>query len=505
MTDRSPDLTRRLLLAGLIAGGAQAALAAPPTVSLRPLPRPGLDSAGARAVRVSGLEDLVAAARLSGKIGCVVADARSGAVLEVMNPVLPLPPASTAKAITALYALDALGAGHRFRTRLIADGPVEAGRLKGDLILAGGGDPTLDTDALGDLAGALKRTGIFEVTGRLLTHDAGWPDVRSIDPGQPDHLGYSPAISGLNLNYNRVHFEWRRGQGGAWALSMEARGQRFRPAVQTARIEIARRAAPVFTYSGQGGVDRWSVAEGALGNGGARWLPVRRPEAYAAETFASLARSHGIVLRPGGAVARLPAGAQVLASQDSLALAEILRAMLRYSTNITAECVGLAASARLEGEAPGSLAASGRGMSGWLEARAKAHQARFVDHSGLGDASRISAGEMVRSLVQLAPDAGLKPLLREVGMRDAKGRPMEGYPATISAKTGTLNFVSTLAGFVDMKNGRELAFTIFCADMERRDALSREERERPEGSRAWIGRARKLQFELIDRWAGLYG
>ena len=76
-----------------------------------------------------------------------------------------LAPASVTKAVTALYALDTLGRGHRFATRLLAAGPVEDGVLRGDLVLAGGGDPTLDTDALADMAAGLKRAGVREVTG----------------------------------------------------------------------------------------------------------------------------------------------------------------------------------------------------------------------------------------------------------------------------------------------------------------------------------------------------
>jgi D-alanyl-D-alanine carboxypeptidase/D-alanyl-D-alanine-endopeptidase (penicillin-binding protein 4) len=53
-----------------------------------------------------------------------------------------LPPASVAKALTSLYALDTLGADHRFQTRVMATGSVIGGVLKGDLILVGGGDHT---------------------------------------------------------------------------------------------------------------------------------------------------------------------------------------------------------------------------------------------------------------------------------------------------------------------------------------------------------------------------
>ena len=61
-------------------------------------------------------------------------------------------------------------------------------------------------------------------------------------------------------------------------------------------MQVVDRAGPVYTYRRGDGVDEWTVARGALGNGGARWLPVRRPDLYAAEVFQTLVRSHGIVL-----------------------------------------------------------------------------------------------------------------------------------------------------------------------------------------------------------------
>ena len=68
------------------------------------------------------------------------------------------------------------------------------------------------------------------------------------------------------------------------------------------------------------------------------------------------------------------------------------------------------------------------------------------------------------------------------------------------AKTGTLNFVSSLAGFVTVPGGRDLAFAIFTADTARRDAIPPAERERPPGSKSWARRSRRLQKQLIREW-----
>ena len=81
---------------------------------------------------------------------------------------------------------------------------------------------------------------------------------------------------------------------------------------------------------------------------------------------------------------------------------------------------------------------------------------------------------------------------------------MRDSPLEVVAKTGTLNFVSSLAGYIRTPNGRDLAFAIFSSDLPHRARLTREERERPEGGRAWARRARRLQNDLLLRWGAAF-
>ncbi|WP_371170780.1 D-alanyl-D-alanine carboxypeptidase/D-alanyl-D-alanine-endopeptidase [Aliiroseovarius sp. 2305UL8-7] len=451
---------------------------------------------------IPSAQALIEEANLGGKIGFVVADAITGEILEAQSPVLPLPPASVAKAITAVYAISALGLEHGFTTELVATGPVVGGVLQGDLVLAGGADPTLDTNALANMAKALKTKGIRSIKGDFIIYGDKLPYARMIDPDQPDYLGYNPAISGLNLNYNRVHFEWKRA-GGDFDVSMEARSDRFRPPVKMARMQIVDRKAPVYTYEDGDGVDRWTVARGALGKGGSRWLPVRRPDLYAGEVFQVLARSEGVRLPAPIVSDKAPKGT-VLAVHRSRPMAEVARGMLKYSTNLTAEVTGLSASIA-RGEMPASLSESGAAMAKWMNTELGARRASFQDHSGLSDRSRVSANDMVKALVSVGPDGYLPGLMKEITPLDRKGRPVNDASFSIRAKTGTLNFVSTLAGFMTAPNGRPLAFAIFTADMERRNAIPKADRERPKGAKGWSRRSRWLQHRLLSRWAMTYG
>ena len=236
---------------------------------------------------VPDADAIINGAKLSGDVAFAVAKADTGAWLECRNEQIGTPPASVTKAITALYALDALGPDHQFETRLCATGPVENGALQGDLVLVGGGDPTLDTNGMADMAAQLKAAGVRAVTGDFKVFEAALPVLRQIDPEQPDHVGYNPAVSGLALNFNRVHFEWKRASG-QYTVTMDARSDKYRPAVVMAAMQVADRSTPVYTYEERSGKDHWTVARGALGGGGARWLPVRKPGLYAGDVFATM-------------------------------------------------------------------------------------------------------------------------------------------------------------------------------------------------------------------------
>ncbi|RWR52138.1 D-alanyl-D-alanine carboxypeptidase/D-alanyl-D-alanine-endopeptidase [Sinirhodobacter huangdaonensis] len=451
------------------------------------------------ALRPGSAEDLIAAAQLGGEVSYVVVDARSGLVLEQRGADRGMPPASTAKTITSLYALETLGPDYRFRTRLIATGPIAGGKIQGDLVLAGGGDPTLETDALAEMAARLAAAGVRGVTGRFLVWGGAIPSAEQIADDQPVQVGYNPGISGLILNYNRVYFEWKRAAGG-YALTMDARGARNVPRVYSADVGLSSRAAPLFTYARQGGKEHWTVATGSLGKAGSRWLPVRDPVAYAGDVFQTLARAQGVPLPAPKPVAMLPGGT-VLVEQASDPLPVILRAMMKHSTNVTAEAVGMTTS--VARGAPAGRGASGAAMSEWLHARLGGGRARFVDHSGLGADTRISAMEMVRAVTLLGPKAGLRGLMKPFALRDAGGKVQQGQALRVDAKTGTLNFVSTLTGYMTAPDGTELAFAIFTGDVARRARAGAS--EQPQGGRAWISRSKVLQSALLERWGALYG
>lgn len=462
-------LTRRgFVAASLCAVALPAAAQDVPAPGLRrPVPRP-----------VASPAVLLERARLGdARLGFVALDLATGALRASHDPDLPLPPASTLKTVTALYALDRLGPDHHFATRVLRAGDT--------LVLAGGGDPLLDSDALAMLARETARAAAGWRPARFEVWGGALPRVAEIAPGQAAHLAYNPTISGMMLNFNRVHLGWRCAD--ACALTLEARAARQTPRAYSIRAEV-RPGGGGFTHGDAGDGETWQVPRARLGKAGSRWLPVRRPELYAGDVFQTLCRAEGLALPAPVEAATLRTGTEI-ARYTSPPLTVVLAGMLEHSTNLTAEAVGLAASGA------GDLRSSAGAMARWLGG-----EAVFEDHSGLSAGNRITARGLASMLARADAKTRLRPLLKTDPLRDVLGAEARGdgvgRAPLVAAKTGTLNFVSGLAGYAGTLDGFEVSFAMIAANMARREATAGS--ELPEGQLAWVKRAKAMQRDLID-------
>ena len=444
---------------------------------------------------------------LTGSSGWILVDMATGKVIDQGNADRPFVPASVAKLPTAAFALDALGPHYRFETRVRANGAISGGRVKGDLVLEGGGDPELDTKALAAIAAALKERGIKRVDGRFLADGSALPQVPQIESSQAVDAPYNPAVSGLNLNFNRVHVKWDARKGRK-KLSVEAEGDRMTAPVDRIRVALASgKGLPTFSLTLKGGREYWSMHRRAYRGRAARWLPVKGATAYTAEVFRTVCARAGLKL-PQPQIGPAAKSSRVLAIYQSRPLGEILRAMLKYSTNVTAEVSGAAAT-RATGLAADSLGASADVMNAWAAGVAGFEIGdpgfKFVNHSGLSLRSRVSPRRMAQLLVALARRSGdpgvkhprvpgsiagyLKP--HNVA---AKKVPLDYENLTVVAKTGTMSYVRGLAGYIVTPRGRKLAFAIFSNDLKTRGNGAQRV------NRRWSRRAKSFERALIRSW-----
>lgn len=110
----------------------------------------------------------------SGNTAVLVQDLKTGEILASHNADRPLLPASIMKTVTIAGLLQEKGPDERFHTRVYADGPIEGNTIEGDLVVVGGGDPTLgancepqSADIAEELIASLKHKGISTINGDL--------------------------------------------------------------------------------------------------------------------------------------------------------------------------------------------------------------------------------------------------------------------------------------------------------------------------------------------------
>ena len=129
----------------------------------------------------------------------------TGETIYSHNPTKKFIPASNMKLITMAAALHYLGPNYRFETRLLVDGPIVDGVVKGNVYIQGSGDPALTDGALEEITAAVARSGMREIDGNLILDDSFFDDQLR-GPASYDNILKKglPIQSALSYNFNIV-------------------------------------------------------------------------------------------------------------------------------------------------------------------------------------------------------------------------------------------------------------------------------------------------------------
>ena len=433
-------------------------------------------------------------------IGYVLFDLDSHATVAERQGGKAFVPASVAKLPTMAAALAVLGPDHRFDTTLHATGTLTDGVLDGDLILKGGGDPSLATEGLMDLVAELRTMGIARVTGHFLYDTSALPELPEIDSGQPWTAGYNTGVGALSVNFNRFQLAWTGNNGAgkakqpvqisAWSVSDAGRVP-----LDSVAVEVMAGEATPFTPVSASDGERWRFAP-RPGVAASVWLPVTRPGLAAAHVFRRVAAESGIAL-PAPMAGTVPSAATLVALHRSEPLAVLARQVLRYSNNLSAELIGLSAARRLDPTVRTLAQSAAVLTTASIVSGPKVDWSglRLVNHSGLSTASRITPAQMAALLRAAGPEVwALLP-------GEDEGKVL---PAGVHAKSGTMAYAKALAGTLTTAGGRHFGFAFFVTDEAQRRAMDaamdRRVAELPPEARAWLVRARKLQADLLALW-----
>ena len=397
--------------------------------------------------------------------GIYVRDLASGRTVYSHNSDKNLIPASNLKLFTTAAALDVLGSDYRYVTRLYFDGTTTSdGTLRGDLLLRGSGDPTFGSrhaegeDPFEAWAEALRASGVRRIEGRIIGDDDAFEDQPYAEGWDVWHVAtesYAPGAGGLAYADNLVE------------LNLSGSNVRTSP---SGYVEVRRRPR---TRHG-GGYSPFAV-ERELGtntiflNGavssryrGTMRIPIDNPTRFALHAFAEALEDEGIAVDAGrydvDDLDRAPSyeGLDPLMTHVSPPLSEIVRRINVESDNFYAEQLFRTLSE------DGTTRGGARRVLAFLENSGVDTEGLSIrDGSGLSRKDLVTPQAMVGLLERMNrhPARGAFFGSLAEGGRSGTLRSRLGN-IDVLGKTGSLEYVRALSGYVTGPGGSRYAFCV---------------------------------------------
>ncbi|MGZ3696042.1 MAG: D-alanyl-D-alanine carboxypeptidase/D-alanyl-D-alanine endopeptidase [Bdellovibrionota bacterium] len=410
-----------------------------------------------------------------------------------------LVPASSTKLISTMAALEKMGPGFTFETKVIQKGE--------DLILAGNGDPYLVSERLWLLARAVARSGLKQVGSIYVNNSAFTEDYKGLMEFQNSGEPFTAMVSPTSLNFNSLEVH----------VTPSASGDKPKLELGPIPHGYAILKNEVKQVGGSGkdlslrpvsveGNQETFVVSGSIGKNSVSviiYAAVAQPASYIAYAFAALLRSEGIKVGKdfGGAIFTPLSGSEkVLVSQEGPPLLDLVRLHNTFSNNFMTEQVFQAFGAAAA-NAPASLAKSKQAVNDFLHLRSSCRDASMENGSGLAWDTQISSHCFVETLQTSYRDfrvfadlLGSLPVGGQTGSLKSRFKKMgpDFQPWKVRAKTGTLwskQAASSLVGFTQTATGETLVFSLIENDKRNDASLLR-------GMKDWEERCVELMQQL---------
>lgn len=424
--------------------------------------------------------------------GVEIQSLATGEVLYRLNATKLVMPASNMKIVTLAAAADRLGWDYTFETDVLATGPIQRGVLKGDLVIVGSGDPTINgrsgspTVVFEDWAATLRQAGVKSIDGRIVADDRAF-DAESLGAGWSwDYLVYDYAapVSALQYNENVASIGIRPGSSVGRPAIVSVRPEGSGLEIDNHVVTAEAGGTPAIEVRRLPGSDHLEVAGliplGALET--SRLVAVDNPARFFAQALKAVLVSSGIRVR-GNAVAirsldTVPdlAGATTLVSRRSAPLSDIARVMMQVSQNLYAET--LVKTLGLEAGA-GTIEAGDKVVQDVIESWGVEPGSYVpVDGSGLSRYNYVTAETLVQVLRHVYMDPRLRATFidalpaggAEGGTLARRFRGTRAF-ANVHAKTGSIKNARALSGFVQTSDGEPLVFSIIANNFTQRQAI----------------------------------
>ena len=403
-------------------------------------------------------------------VGIVVQEVNGRRPLFAQQIDRPFNPASVMKLVTTFAALELLGPDYRWKTDAYLGGTLERGVLHGDLLLKGGGDPKITVEQWQAFMATLRARGLEAVDGDLVLDRTFFAPIAH-DPAAFDREPLKPYNVGpdaLLVNFKSVRF------GFAPLAAGDAPLVTFEPALSNVTVSTQPQLSGGDCSDWRTNLQAVFIDQGVRAEAafpgrypagcGERelWVALLSHPAYVHAMFDAYFRAAGGIFSGGWRSGVAPRGAAPFATLESPPLWDIVRDVNKLSNNVMARQIFLTL-ATVDAPPPATTAHAAQTVRRWLAAqKIDAPELVLENGSGLSRRERISAGSLARLLI-----AADKSNVREEFASSLAVAAMDGtvqrrfQDGTVAGqallKTGTLEGVRALAGYVLDRDGRRFA------------------------------------------------
>ena len=415
-------------------------------------------------------------------VSLTVADLNTGEILCTIDPNRALTPASITKLISTSTALELLGSDYRFRTVIGHTGVLNRNGniLTGDIIIRGGGDPTLGSenfpeyhpDVVAKIVSAVETAGIKKIKGRIISDDRVYDYNPASSRWSWGDLGnyYGAGAYGLTVFDNMHKIYYRTGVRGSIP--------------EIIKVEPEMKGLQLTSYlTAEGTTDRGYVYSAPYGTYGwiTGYIPENRddfvlkasipdPPKLLATLVTEALLARGIEVSGDPQTARTLVNISdtqfwPLLELSSPPLSEIVHLLTYESINLYAE--HMLKQVGYETSGKGTVSSGIDAVKGFLDSSGISHKGIFLeDGSGLAPRNGLSSKFMVDLIRYMVLQGGNSEVFRNSLPPAGEDGTMKSYfrdplfMGNLRAKTGTLSRVRSYAGVFKSASGKEYAFCI---------------------------------------------
>ncbi|HUX60556.1 MAG TPA: D-alanyl-D-alanine carboxypeptidase/D-alanyl-D-alanine-endopeptidase [Ignavibacteriaceae bacterium] len=332
-------------------------------------------------------------------------------------------PASNTKLFTTATALNLMGGDFPLSTKILSVSPLRNGVLNGNLYIKGYGNSLFTENDLIEMVKELKNKGVKKITGKIIGDDSYFDEDYSRDDWINDELtNYRlPPVSALVLDHNRTAVKER------------------------IRVRVARR--------------RYRIKYVTV------FKDVSNPPLFVAQALRAELIKNGIRVDGVAEKGITPNDADVLA-ESTIKLKDLIKVMDKHSDNFLAECLFKTIGAVSTGEQGNAFYSTQAVMRFIKDNGIFSKGTSLVDGSGLSRYDLVTVGAIAGVLEKMYFDRkNYKDFYNALSVAGVDGTlryRMAGTPAenNFHGKTGTLNGVSSLSGYLKLANGNDLIISI---------------------------------------------